>query len=73
MPAGARGGLDTKACLTRETSGPLLPGVVQIRVSLPSGALLVSKDWGVGCTPLPRTSAPLLSLKLSSQSVWREG
>lgn len=26
MPAGARGGLDTEACLTRETLGPLLPG-----------------------------------------------
>lgn len=73
MPAGARGGLDTEACLTRETLGPLLPGVVQKRVSLPSGALPVSKDWGVGCAPLPHTSAPLLSLKLSSRSVWREG
>lgn len=56
-------GLDTEACLTRETLGPLLPGVVQKRVSLPCGALPVSKDWGVGCAPLcsPPLPQPLLS------------
>ena len=73
VPAGARGGLDPEACLTRETLGPPLPGVVQKRVSLCSGALPISKDWGVGRALLPHTSAPLLSLRLSSRSVWRGG
>ena len=63
VPTEAGGGLDTEAYLSRETSGLLIPGVAQKRVSLPAGALPSTRAgaWGVPrsphlCSPpLPQT------------------
>lgn len=60
VPAEAGGGLDTEACLSRETSGPLLPRVAQKRVSLPARALLSTRTGAWGAPRSPHLCSPPL-------------